>query len=108
MATTINNKLTGQIIHIVCEVWNVSRTDLVSHRRKRPLPWARSILCEYLRRYAGHNTVSCAAMLHVKPDAIQCYDYRYQGLRKMYIPFRDNDDEVQKQIKAILECKQEK
>lgn len=106
-ATTlhIDNQLTGQIISIVCEVWGIDRPSLVSHSHKRPLPWARSLLCEYLRLYAGHNTVSCAAMLHVKPDAIQCYNYRYHGLKKMYIPFRDKDEEIHRRIKEIMKCK---
>ena len=37
-ARNINNNLTGQIISIVCEVWGVSRPDLVGRCRRRPLP----------------------------------------------------------------------
>lgn len=98
----IDNDLTGQIITMVCEAWGIDRPSLVSHSRRRPLPWARCILCEYLRLYAGHDTVSCAAILHVKPDAVQCYNYRYQSLRNTFIPFRERDEKIHSQIKAIV------
>ena len=58
----INNTLTGEIINVVCDVWNVDRATLVGKCRRRPLPWVRAQLCHYLRRYAGHDTVSCAAI----------------------------------------------
>lgn len=109
MTTNINNPLTGEIITIVCDEWGIKRTDIVSHSRRRPLPWARYQLCEYLRRYAGHNTVSCAAMLHVKPNCTQNYDYRYQSLMRMYVPFREKDEAIRQRVKeAAARCVQEK
>ena len=100
-ARNINNELTGQIIDTICEVWGISRPDLVGRCRRRPLPWAREQLCNYLRRYAGHDMVSCAAILHISPQTIGGYDRLYISIRRTYIQFRDRDDEVQRRLKAI-------
>jgi len=100
-ARNINNELTGQIISIVCEVWGVSRSDLVSRCRRRPLPWAREQLCEYLRLYAGHDSVSCAAILKMSPRSVTDYSRLYPSIRRTYTPFRDRDDEIKKRIKAM-------
>lgn len=100
-ARNINNELTGQIISIVCEVWNVTRSDLVGRCRRRPLPWAREQMCEYLRFYAGHDSVSCAAILHVSPQTVTGYNHEYFKIRRVYTPFRDRDEEIKKRIKAM-------
>ena len=73
----INNQLTGQIITLVCDTWGITRADLTGRSHRRPLPWARSQMCEYLRRYAGHDSVSCATILHVDPDTVLGYNKRY-------------------------------
>ena len=103
-ARNINNNLTGQIISIVCEVWGVTRPDLVGRCRRRPLPWAREQLCEYLRLYAGHDSVSCAAILKQSPRSITDYSRLYPSIRRMYTPFRDRDEEIKRRLKA-LGCK---
>lgn len=103
MATNlINNTLTGQIISLVCEEWGVTRADLSSRSRKRPLPWARSQLCEYLRRYAGHTSVSCAAIIHLADISVLNYTYRYNYLLKTYRPFADHDTHIKAKIKALI------
>ena len=107
-ARNINNNLTGQIISIVCEVWGVSRPDLVGRCRRRPLPWARAMLCQYLRIYAGHDTVSCATILHVDPDTVLGYNKRYPHNLRTYTPFYNNDKSIHTQIKQILNGTQAK
>lgn len=101
-ARNIDNTLTGQIITLVCEVWNVSRTDLVGRSRRRPLPWARAQLCEYLRLYAGHDTVSCAALLHISQQSIADYNYRYQQNRKTYTQFCNSDQQIKESVKKLF------
>jgi len=103
-ARNINRELTGQIISIVCEVWGVSRPDLVSRSRRRPLPWARAQMCEYLRLYARHDSVSCAAICHLSPDRVVKMGNRYTYLMRLYTPFRNNDTEVKRRCKE-LGCK---
>ena len=100
-ARNINNTLTGQIITLVCEAWGVTRTDLVGRSRKRPLPWARAQLCEYLRLYAGHDTVSCGALLHISQQSVQGYGQNYNRTRKIYRPFADHDEQIKAAIKAL-------
>ena len=98
----INNTLTGEIITLVCEVWGVTRTELVGKSRRRPLPWARSQLCNYLRIYAGHDTISCAALLNRKDESIATYGSQYEYNRRTYRPFSDNDEQLRNQIKALV------
>lgn len=107
-AHNINNHLTGQIITIVCEVWNVSRSDLVSRCRRRPLPWARNQLCQYLRIYAGHDSVSCAAILHVSPQSVQDYSHHYPTILRTYTQFATHDREIHQQVKAIIKKQHQK
>lgn len=101
-ARNINNTLTGQIITLVCEAWGVTRPELVSRSRKQPLPWARSQLCHYLRLYAGHDCVSCAAILNISDISVLHYNYRYTRLLHRYTPFRDRDDQLRSQIKTLI------
>lgn len=103
-ARNINNELTGQIINIVCEVWGVTRPDLIGRSRRRPLPWAREQLCEYLRLYAGHDSVSCSAILKQSPRSITDYSRLYPRIRRIYTQFRDNDEIIKQRCKA-LGCK---
>lgn len=98
----INNTLTGQIITLVCEAWGVTRSELVSHSRKQPLPWARSQLCQYLRIYAGHDGESCGAIVRLKARSVQLYQTRYQHNLDTFVPFRDKDEHIKNQIKAIV------
>lgn len=100
-ARNINNNLTGQIISIVCEVWGVTRPDLVGRCRRRPLPWARAMLCQYLRIYAGHDTVSCATILHCSPENVVLYSCHYKSYAATFKPFDNRDTEVRRRIKEI-------
>lgn len=100
-ARNINNNLTGQIISIVCEVWGVSRPDLVGRCRRRPLPWARAMLCQYLRIYAGHDTVSCATILHCSPENVVLYSCHYKSYAATFKPFDNRDADVLRRIKEI-------
>ena len=100
---TIDNTLTGQIITLVCEAWGVTRSELVSHSRKQPLPWARSQLCQYLRIYAGHDGESCGAIVRLKARSVQLYQTRYQHNLDTVVPFRDKDTLIKNQIKAIIQ-----
>lgn len=104
-AHNIDNELTGQIITLVCESWGITRPDLVSKSRRRPLPWARAQLCEYLRRYAGHDTVSCAALLHRSDVRIGAYYYAYAKNRNTYLPFREHDDALRKSVRELCNRK---
>lgn len=97
----INNELTGQIITLVCDTWGVTRPDLVGHSRRRPLPWARSMLCKYLQVYAGHDAVSTAAILHMSPRGVQCYNERFIYNARIYLAFRDKDDALRAAIKSL-------
>ena len=103
-ARNINNELTGQIINIVCEVWGVSRPDLISKCRRRPLPWARAMLCQYLRIYAGHDTVSCAAVLKRTPENVVLYSCHYKSYAATFKPFDNRDTEVRLRIKEITKA----
>ena len=100
-ARNINNELTGQIISIVCEAWDVTRPDLVGRCRRRPLPWARAMLCQYLRIYAGHDTVSCATILHCSPENVVLYSCHYKSYAATFKPFDNRDAEVRRRIKEI-------
>ena len=77
-ARNIDNELTGQIIRMVCELWGETRADLVGRSRRRPLPWAREMLCEYLRMHAGHDTVSLAVLLRKSQQGISDYANLYR------------------------------
>lgn len=101
-ARNINNELTGQIIQLVCEAWGVTRPDLIGRSRKQPLPWARSQLCQYLRLYAGHDSVSCSALIKHNTRTILDYNYRYQRLLRRYTPFAERDTQIQRAIKELL------
>ena len=101
-ARNINNTLTGQIITLVCESWGVSRADLVGKSRRRPLPWARAQMCQYLRLYAGHDSVSCATILHRDHDTTLGYRKHYPHNLQTYISFRDHDAFIHQQIKNII------
>ena len=98
----INNELTGQIITLVCETWNVTRSDLIGHSHRRPLPWARSQLCQYLRIYAGHDSESCGAILHIRGRSVRLYQMRYTGLIRTYRQFNDNDQLIKEKVKALI------
>lgn len=100
-ARNINNTLTGEIIRLVCDIWGVSRADLTSRSRRRPLPWARAQLCEYLRRYAGHDTLSCAALIHKSQQAVSDYSHLYTQNRRTYSQFAANDENLKKQVKHL-------
>ena len=104
----INNQLTGQIITLVCDTWGITRADLTGRSHRRPLPWARSQMCEYLRRYAGHDSVSCATILHVDPDTVLGYNKRYPHNLRTYTPFYNNHTSIHTQIKQILNGTQAK
>lgn len=99
----IDNTLTGQIIRLVCETWQVSRADLIGRSHRRPLPWARSQLCQYLRIYAGHTADSCAAMLHIRHQSVTLYQLRYQHLLDTYRQFNDNDARIKAQVKVLCQ-----
>lgn len=98
----INNELTGQIIDLVCEVWGVTRADLVCRSRKVPLPWARSQLCRYLTLMAGHDTISCGQILHRAPEGISTYFRLYERNRRKYTEFKEKDGVI---YQRILEMK---
>ena len=101
-ARNIDNTLTGQIITLVCDAWDIDRPALVSKSRKRPLPWARSQLCNYLRLYAGHDTISCAALLNRKDESIATYGSQYTYNIRTYRPFADKDEHIKAEIKKLL------
>lgn len=100
-ARNIDNELTGQIIRMVCELWNVTRADLTGRSRRRPLPWAREQLCEYLRIHAGHDTVSLGAMLNKSQQGISDYANLYRVNLRNYTLVAANDATLKKQIKAL-------
>lgn len=91
--------MTGYIIAVVCEAWGVDRPTLMGKSRRRPLPWARAMLCEYLRMYAGHDSVTCAAMLKMSPEGVVGYNHRYLYNMRTYTSFRDRDRQIRKCIK---------
>lgn len=95
----IDSTLTGEIIRLVCEVWNIDRATLCGKGRRRPLPWARAQLCHYLRRYAGHDTVSCAAILHMSGEGVMGYAARYEKNRSIYAIFVRKDKEIGDRLK---------
>lgn len=100
-ARSIDNVLTGRVIVAVCEVWGITRAELMGKRRTRPLPWARAMLCEYLRIYAGHDSVSCGAMLKMSPEGVLNYNYRYSVNRRVYAQFKERDEELRQKIRDI-------
>lgn len=104
-ARNINNELTGEIIRLVCEVWGVTRADLMSRSHRRPLPWVRSQLCHYLRQYAGHDSISCAALLKIDDQSVCGYKKRYPKMLVTYVPFRDRDERIHAALKALLAAK---
>ena len=97
----INNELTGKIIALVCEVWNVTRADLTGRSRKRPLPWARAQLCKFLYLMAGHDTISCGAVINKAPEGVSTYFKLYERNRKTYTEFREKEELLSKRIKAL-------
>ena len=99
---TINNDLTGEISRLTCEVWGVTRADLLNKSHRRPLPWARAQMCHYLRRYAGHDTVSCGAILHISENSVIGYASRYATNRRVYALFVKNDQTLSEKVKALL------
>lgn len=96
----IDNTLTGRIITLVCEAWGISRSDLVGKARRRPLPWARAMLCEYLRKYAGHDSVSCSAILDKTYEGISHYQVHYREYMQTYVRFNTLDQQLRKQLEA--------
>lgn len=100
-ARNIDNELTGQIIRLVCELWGVTRADLVGKSRRRPLPWAREMLCEYLRIHAGHDTVSLAALLKRSHQGITYYALLYRVNLRSYTLVATNDALLKKQLKPL-------
>ena len=99
---TINNDLTGEIIRLTCEVWGVTRADLLNKSHRRPLPWARAHMCHYLRRYAGHDTVSCGAILHISETSVIGYASRYATNLRVYALFVKNDQTLSEKVKALV------
>lgn len=95
----IEKDMTGKVIQIVCDTFLVSRNDLIGTSRKRPIPWARAVLCRMLRLYAGHDTYSCAAVLHVYQSTIVMYDSHWNEYMQ-YIPFRNMADSIKAQVIA--------
>ena len=100
-ARNIDNELTGQIIRMVCELWGVTRADLTGRSRRRPLPWAREMLCEYLRLHAGHDTVSLAALLRKSQQGISDYANLYRVNLRSYTLVAANDAQLKKQLKPL-------
>ena len=100
-ARNIDNELTGQIIRLVCELWGVSRADLTGRSRHRPLPWAREMLCEYLRLHAGHDTVSLSALLKKSQQGISDYANLYRENLRSYTLVAANDAQIKKQLKPL-------
>jgi hypothetical protein len=100
-ARNIDNELTGQIIRMVCELWGVTRADLVGRSRRRPLPWAREMLCEYLRLHAGHDTVSLSALLRKSQQGISDYANLYRVNLRSYTLVATNDAQLKKQLKPL-------
>lgn len=100
-ARNIDNERTGLIIRLVCEIWNVARAELVGKSRRRPLPWAREMLCEYLRLYAGHDTVSLAALLRRSQQGISDYANLYRVNLHRYIIVAAYDAKIKKELKAL-------
>ena len=100
-ARNINNELTGEIIRLVCELWGVTRADLTGKSRKRPIPWAREQLCDYLRTYAGHDTITLAALLKKSHQGITDYANLYRRNLKDYTLVATNDAKIKKQIKSL-------
>lgn len=97
----IDNELTGQIVRMVCELWHVTRADLTGRSRRRPLPWAREMLCEYLRLHAGHDTVSLSALLRKSQQGISDYANLYRVNLRSYTLVAANDAQLKKQLKSI-------
>lgn len=97
----IDNELTGKIIEQVCEVWGVTRADLVGKSRKRPLPWAREQMCHYLYLKAGHDTISCGAIIRRAPESVSKYFVLYRRNMRIYTEFREKDEELGKRVKAL-------
>lgn len=97
----IDNELTGKIIEQVCEVWGVTRADLVGKSRKRPLPWAREQMCHYLYLMAGHDTISCGAVIKRAPESVSKYFVLYRQNMRIYTEFREKDVELGKRVKAL-------
>ena len=100
-ARNIDNELTGQIIRMVCELWGVTRADLTGRSRRRPLPWAREMLCEYLRLHAGHDTVSLSALLRKSQQGISDYANLYRVNLHSYTLVATNDAQLKKQLKPL-------
>ena len=100
-ARNIDNELTGRIIRLVCELWGVTRSDLTGRSRRRPLPWAREMLCEYLRLHAGHDTVSLSAMLKKSHQSIGDYADLYRVNLCNYTLVAANDEKLKEQLKAL-------
>ena len=100
-ARNIDNELTGRIIRMVCELWGVTRADLTGRSRRRPLPWAREMLCEYLRLHAGHDTVSLATLLRKSQQGISDYAKLYRVNLRSYTLVAANDALLKKQLKSI-------
>ena len=100
-ARNIDNELTGRIIRLVCELWGVTRADLTGRSRRRPLPWAREMLCEYLRLHAGHDTVSLAALLRKSQPSITDYAHLYRQNLHNYRLVAANDAKLKKQLKPL-------
>lgn len=97
----INNDLTGKIIALVCEVWGVERADLTGKSRKRPLPWARAQLCHYLYLLAGHDTISCGAVVNKAPEGVVTYFRQYRYNMKTYTEFKTKDALLAQRIKEM-------
>lgn len=100
-ARNIDNELTGRIIRMVCELWGVTRADLTGRSRRRPLPWAREMLCEYLRLHAGHDTVSLATLLRKSQQGISDYANLYRVNLRNYRLVAANDALLKKQLKPL-------
>ncbi|MBO4382216.1 MAG: hypothetical protein J5799_04660 [Bacteroidales bacterium] len=95
----IDNELTGEIIRLVCELWGVSRADMVGRSRRRPIPWAREQLCDALRLYAGHDTVSLSALLKKSHQGIADYGNLYRKNLRNYTLVAENHEKLKKKIK---------
>lgn len=107
-ARNIDNKLTGQIIRMVCELWGVTRADLTGRSRRRPIPWAREMLCEYLRLHAGHDTVSLSALLRKSHQGISDYAAFYRENLRNYTLVAANDEKIKKQLKPLCSPKRKR
>lgn len=101
-ARNIDNERTGEIIRLVCAIWDVTRAELVGKSRRRPLPWARQQLCEYLRLYAGHDTVSLGALLKRSHQGITDYANLYRQNLRNYRVVAANDAKLRKDIRQLL------